>query len=41
MQSIDESRYNKNDYYLAALLHENAPRGNADLARKYRQLSGR
>ena len=41
IQSLDERLFNANDYYLAALLHENAPNGDATTAARYRKLAGR
>ena len=41
VRSLDERRFNANDYYLAALLHERAPDGDATTATRYRKLAGR
>ena len=41
IQTMPKERFTKNDYYVAALLHERSSRGDATLAAEYRRLAGR
>ena len=41
VKTMPKQRFTKNDYYVAALLHERSAQGDNALAAKYRQLAGK